>query len=156
MIYVPDLVEEIPKKILLGELEEEAPHFMHTLMDLRLPPVAGRLRIPIVATGHKQEAEQFARNALEEFLAEHCHEVPGVKMAFAEFHEAFQKWLSPDGRHRWSKIKTSRAMPTRFPIGAGSENKKFIGNLAWEKPGTLPADAKRYVRIDGKLRFEDN
>jgi hypothetical protein len=156
MIYVPDLVEEIPKKTLLGTLEEETPHFMHTLMDLRLPPVAGRLRIPIVATGHKQEAEQFARNALEEFLAEHCHEVPGVKMPFAEFYEAFQKWLPAEGRHRWSKIKTSRAMPMRFPIGAGSENRKFIGNLTWEKPGTLPADTKRYICIDGKLRLESN
>ena len=154
MIYVPDLVEEIPKKVLLGKLEEEAPHFMRTLMDLRLPPVAGRLRIPIVATGHKQEAEQFSRSALEEFLAEHCHEVLGTKLLFAEVYENFHKWLPPEDRHQWSRIKTSRTMPTRFPIGAGTDNKKFIGNLAWEKPTTLPPDAKRYVRIDGKLRLE--
>jgi hypothetical protein len=156
MIYVPDLVEEIPKKVLLSKLEEEASHFMRTLVDLHLPPVVGRLRIPIVATRHKQEAEQFSRNALEEFLAEHCHEVPGAKVLLAEFHGAFHKWLPADSRHQWGKIKTSRAMPTRFPVGAGTDNKKFIGNLAWEKPGTLPADAKRYVRIDGKLRLEDN
>jgi len=156
MIYVPDLVEEIPKKVLLSKLEEEASHFMRTLVDLHLPPVVGRLRIPIVATRHKQEAEQFSRNALEEFLAEHCHEVPGSKVLLAEFHGAFHKWLPADSRHQWGKIKTSRAMPTRFPVGAGTDNKKFIGNLAWEKPGTLPADAKRYVRIDGKLRLEDN
>ena len=156
MIYVPDLVEEIPKKILLAKLEEESPHFMRTLMDLQMPPVAGRLRLPVVMTNHKQEAEQFARSALEEFLAEHCHEIPGAKVLFAEFHEAFQKWLPAESRHQWGKIKTSRAMPTRFPIGAGTDNKKFIGNLAWEKPGTLPLDAKRYVRIDGKLRLEDD
>jgi len=156
MIYVPDLVEEIPKKLLLSKLEEEASHFMRTLVDLHLPPVVGRLRIPIVATRHKQEAEQFSRNALEEFLAEHCHEVPGSKVLLAEFHGAFHKWLPADIRHQWGKIKTSLAMPTRFPVGAGTDNKKFIGNLAWEKPGTLPADAKRYVRIDGKLRLEDN
>ena len=140
MIYVPDLVEDIPKKTLLGRLEDESPHFMRTLMDLQLPTLAGRLRIPIVTTGHKQEAEQFARNALEEFLAEHCHEIPGVKVPFAEFYEAFQKWLPAEGRHQWSRIKTSRAMPTRFPVGAGTDNKRFIGNIAWEKSGTLPAD----------------
>jgi len=156
MIYVPDLVEDIPKKTLLGRLEEESPHFMRTLMDLQLPALAGRLRIPVVATGHKEEAEQFARNALEEFLAEHCHEVAGSKVLFAEFYNAFHKWLPPEDYHHWSKIRTSRTMPTRFPIGAGTDNKKFIGNIAWEKPGTLPADAKRYVRIDGKLRLETN
>ena len=125
-----------------------------SFQDLHLPPVVGRLRIPIVATGHKQEAEQFSRSALEEFLAEHCHEVPGSKVLLAEFHGAFHKWLPAEDCHQWGKIKTSRAMPTRFPVGAGTDNKKFIGNLAWEKPGTLPADAKRYVRIDGKLRLE--
>lgn len=156
MIYVPDLVEEIPKKILLARLEEEAPHFMRTLMDLQLPTLAGRLRIPIVATGHKQEAEQSALDALGDFLAEHCHEVPGSKVLFAEFYEAFHKWLPAETRHQWGKIKTSRAMPTRFPVGAGADNKKFVGNLAWEKPSKVPTDAKRYIRIDGKLRLESN
>ena len=138
MIYVPDLVEDIPKKKLLARLEEEAPHFMRTLMDLHLPPVAGRLRIPVVATDHKQQAEQLSQNALEEFLAEHCREVPGSKVLFAEFHEAFHKWLPSNNRHEWSKIKTSRMIPARFPVAAGKGNKKYIANLAWEKPSKLP------------------
>ena len=68
MIYVPDLIEDIPKKTLLPRLEEEAPHFMRTLMDMQLPPVVGRLRLPIVTTNHKQQAEQLSRNELEEFF----------------------------------------------------------------------------------------
>ncbi len=100
MAYVPDLVHEIPKKILLGKLEEEAPDFMQTIMDVQLPPVAGRLRVPVVTTDHKQQAERLARNALEEFLAEHCHEVPGSKVLFAEFHEAFHKRLPSEQRHQ--------------------------------------------------------
>ncbi len=156
MIYVPDLVEEIPKKTLLARLEEESPHFMRTLMDLQLPPVAGRLRLPVVTTDRKQQAEQLAKSALEDFLCEHCHDVPGERIPFAEFHEAFLKWLSPPQRHEWSKIKTSRAMPPQFPIGAGESNKKFIGNIAWEKPSTLPPDAQHLVSVNGKLLLEDN
>ena len=154
MAYVPDLVHEIPKKILLGKLEEEAPDFMQTIMDVQLPPVAGRLRVPVVTTDHKQQAERLARNALEEFLAEHCHEVPGSKVLFAEFHEAFHKRLPSEQRHQWSKIKTSRTLPTRFPVGAGKANKKYIGNLAWGLPGKVPSDTQRYIVDDGKLRLE--
>ena len=77
-------------------------------------------------------------------------------MLFSEFYEAFRKWLPAENRHQWGKIKTSRAMPTRFPVGAGTDNKKFVGNLAWEKPSKVPTNAKRYIRIDGKLRLEDN
>jgi len=154
MIYVPDLVQEIPKKILLAKLEEEAPHFMRTLMDLQLPPVAGRLRLPVVTTGHKQEAERLSQNALEEFLTEHCHEAPGEKLLFAELYEAFHKWLSPSQRHQWSKIKTSRAMPPRFPIGAAHANKKYVGNIAWAPSGETLPDAERLVSVDGKLRPE--
>lgn len=154
MIYVPDLVEEIPKKILLSKLEEEAPHFMRTLMDLQLPPVAGRLRLPVVTTDRKQETERLSQNVLEEFIAEHCHDAPGEKLLFAELHEAFHKWLSPSQRHQWTKIKTSRAVPPRFPIGSGHANKKYIGNIAWEAPANIPPNAKRLVLVDGKLRLE--
>jgi len=154
MIYVPDLVEEIPKKILLAKLEEQATHFMRTLLDLQLPPVAGRLRVPVVATGQKREAEQSAQNALEDFLAEHCHEAPGQKLLFAEVYENFHKWLPAAERHEWSRIRTSRAMPPQFPVGAGASNKKYVGNIAWEPPGTIPPDANRLVLIDGKLRLE--
>jgi len=154
MIYVPDLVEDIPKKILLGRLEEEASHFMRTLTDLQLPPVAGRLRLPVVATDHKQQAERLAQDALEEFMAEHCHEVPGAKVLFAEFHEAFHRWLPSAERQQWSKIKTSRMIPARFPVGAGTANKKYIGNLAWERPGKLPPDVQRWIAVGGKLVLE--
>lgn len=49
--------EEIPKNILLAKLKEEAPHFLRTLLDLRLPTVEGRLRIPIIETPQKRQAE---------------------------------------------------------------------------------------------------
>jgi len=45
-------------------------------------------------------------------------------------------------------------MPPRFPVGAGASNKKYVGNIAWEPPDTIPPDTKRLVSIDGKLRPE--
>ncbi len=48
--------KKIGKKKLLRLLEEEAPHFMYTLMHLELPPMIGRLRLPVVATASKREA----------------------------------------------------------------------------------------------------
>jgi hypothetical protein len=87
-------------------------------------------------------------------MAEHCHEVPGAKVLFAEFYEAFHKWLPSTERQQWSKIRTSRMIPARFPVGAGTANKKYIGNLAWERPGKLPPDARRWIAVGGKLVLE--
>lgn len=46
--FVPTLPDGsmIPKKILLATLKEEAPAFLRTLFDLRLPPPASRLLLP--------------------------------------------------------------------------------------------------------------
>lgn len=155
MVYVPDLVEEIPKKTLLTRLEEEAPQFMRTLMDLQLPPVAGRLRLPIVTTDHKQQAEQLSQSALDDFLSEHCHEVVGEKIPFSELYEAFHKWLPSSERHEWSRIKTSRALPPRFPIGVGTGNKKHVGNISFETDKSQPT-AKPLIADDGKLKFKED
>jgi len=156
MVYVPDLVVEIPKKTLLARLEDEAPHFMRTLMDMQLPPVTGRLRLPIVATDHKQQAEELSRNALEEFLTEHCQEVDGENLLFADLYEAFHKWLPSSERHEWSRIKTSRAVPPRFVVGAGAGNKKYVGNIAWKGSAKNPSNPSPQVVSDGKLKPDED
>ena len=38
---------------MLVKLKEEAPHFMYTLLNMQLPPLTGRLRLPVVATPSK-------------------------------------------------------------------------------------------------------
>lgn len=44
MMYVPKPDADIPKQFLMDRMEEEAPAFMRTLMDMELPPLMGRLR----------------------------------------------------------------------------------------------------------------
>ena len=60
-IHVPDLLEdqEIPKDKLIELLKEEAPHFMYSLMNVELPEPSGRLRIPIVETVGKKNAQSL-------------------------------------------------------------------------------------------------
>ena len=60
-LCVPELLpdQEIIKKRLIPLLEEEAPHFMNTVMNVRLPEATGRLNIPVVTTAGKFEAQEL-------------------------------------------------------------------------------------------------
>jgi hypothetical protein len=59
-IYVGPPERDIPKSVLLAALQEEAPAFLHTIKHVTLPPLTGRLRIPLVETEHSKQLE--ARN----------------------------------------------------------------------------------------------
>lgn len=134
VIFVPNLTpgDEIPKKILLERLEAEAPAFMRTLLDMTLPPVEGRLRIPAIRTANKERAEDANRNALQMFLSEHCHNVPGMMIPFVEFYERFEKTVQQHEQGDWTKQKTIRALPQEFPYGTGNYNRRYVGNISWE------------------------
>ena len=59
-VYVSDLLEEqkIAKPKMEAFLDQEAPHFLHTIMHMDLPPMIDRLRLPVVTTGSKRQAEE--------------------------------------------------------------------------------------------------
>lgn len=157
MIFVPNLDpgEEIPKTVLIERLKDEAPHFMRTLMDLQLPPMYGRLRLPIVNTENKSRAEESSRSPLETFIAEHCYEVSGEAIQFTDFFERFKLWLEAEeieSRGDWtSKQKIIKALPHSFPYGIKHSNQRFVGNLSWEnltpRPDAVPLTVK-----DGRLK----
>jgi hypothetical protein len=154
VIEVPDLLKEqqIPKSILQKHLEEESAHFMHTVMNVELPQVHGRMRLPVVDTYKKQRSEDMHRTPLETFIKEQCHPAPGQRILFAEFYERFVKWLDPGERYDWSKIKVSRSLPSDTPCGAGTDNKRFVGNLSW-----TPAeqDSKPLICVNGRLKLKN-
>jgi hypothetical protein len=158
VMFVPALPKdaEIPKQFLLAKLEEEAPHLMRTLLDLTLPTVIGRLRLPVVTTDDKLRSEDLNRSPLEQFIQETCFEVPGEKIPFADFYTKFITYLPEDERYEWTKIKVTRGLPKEFACGAGASNVKFIGNLSWEPsqhpPGTLQ---QPYIVVGGKLRLKE-
>lgn len=152
MAFVPDLAEgqEIPKKILIQRLEEEAPAFMRTLMDLTLPAPEGRLRMPIVKTANKERAEESNRDPMEVFLAECCHYVPGELVPFVEFYDRFEATLSQQERGDWSKQKVIKRLPERFPYGVKHSNIRSVGNVSWESKEP-EADAQAFICSNGKL-----
>jgi hypothetical protein len=70
-IYVPKLEKEIAKPELLIMLKEEASQFMRTLLDMPLPPMIGRLRIPVVETEDKKRFMEES-TPISRFLREKC------------------------------------------------------------------------------------
>ena len=129
--------KEIPKSELLVLLEDEAPHFLHTLMHLELPPMIGRLRLPVVTTASKREAEEANERLLEQFIQQRCERTPERHTLFAEFYERFQQWLPAEEQHAWSKKRVSSELPVRHRSFPGTDNKKFVANLTL-KPAEEP------------------
>lgn len=157
VVYVNDFEfgEEIPKDELQARLKAEAPAFMRTLIDFHLPPVTGRLALPIVETRHKARSEEFSRSALEAFLKEHTHPVMGETVPFKDFYEKFIEWVPSEERHSWTRQKVSRSLPVNHPSGAGNGNVKYIANLSWEATSPKPNARMLYVK-DGKLVKEQS
>src|SRR5574340_707990 len=106
MINVPQLEMEIPKSILLLKLEEEAPYFMHTLMNTPLPDVEKRTRLPIVNTGSKTQMAENNKTPLELFLDEKCYHCPGYFVSFQDFMNVFEQTLDSKEKEFWSDRKS--------------------------------------------------
>jgi hypothetical protein len=157
MLFVPvlDAGQEIAKSILIDRLKEEAPHFMRTIMDLQLPPMIGRLRLPVINTENKQRAEASSRTPLEIFIDEQCHLVNGDFILFSEFFDRFRQWMEDEeieDRGKWSaKMTVIKFLPHHFPYGIRHSNQRFIGNISWEKKTPEP-DAKPLIVTNGKLK----
>ena len=126
---------EIPKARLLEILKAEAPAFLRTLLDLQLPPLSGRLRLPVIETEEKAIAQESNRNAAEEFCHEHCGEVEAGRIVLRELFEKFQDWLDPDERLEWTKRKFSKWLRRRFAVKPGTQNVTFVFGLDWRNDG---------------------
>jgi hypothetical protein len=156
VIEVRDLVqgEDIPKKELMELLEEEAPHFMNTLLNIDLPAVKNRMSVMLVDTYKRQQSQDMSRSPLETFINVKCHDAPGEKILFAEFYDRFLLSLDPEDRFEWSKQKVSRSLPSDTPSGAsGGRSQRYIGNLSWEKakyPDGLPL-----ICVNSRLKMKE-
>jgi hypothetical protein len=143
-MYVCPLIEEIPKPTLIRALEQEAPHFMATLMGLSLPTSDTRLRLPILDTAGKEQAAESNRDPLEEFIAESCHKVPGEKVLFKDFFAKFVDSLSAFEQASWTKRKVRQNIPDDFPVGLNTGGQLYIGNLSFTHK-EVPPDTQRYI-----------
>jgi hypothetical protein len=135
-VYVSDLVEEqkIAKPKMEVFLDQEAPHFLHTIMHMDLPPIIGRLRLPVVTTGSKLSVQDDNQTPLEQFIAEHCEYMPEKHTLFSEFYTTFQTWLAKSDDHSdekgfWTKIRISKELPIRHQKFKGTAHKTYVSNL---------------------------
>ncbi len=152
MLYVDQLVAEIPTRILIQKLEEEAPYFMYTLMNLSLPDVEHRLRLPIVDTSSKEQLIDANKNALENFIDEHCFYAPGMMIPFDEFMTQFMSSLSATEVTYWNRSSVLNTLPQKFPVGKYGTGKKQLGNLSFTKPEVTPTS--KYITRHGDLILE--
>jgi len=144
MIYVPDLLpgQEIGQEKLMARLEEEAPHFLHTLMHLELPPVICRHSLPVLKTASKQRTEEDNRSPLEIFIDECCETRADAKLlTFKEFYARFCEWLPANEKHHWTKQRAQRELPVRHPLVTGHAGTRFVSGLVL-RPVTAEGDAK--------------
>lgn len=154
MIHVENLKAEIPKTILIKSLSDEGPHFMRSILDLHLPTSIGRLRVPVIETAEKRQAQVSNLSALDVFLREQTYHVPGEKIMLSVLYEKFLESLNPLEQTKWATSqRVSKGLPHHFPTGLSTANKTYVGNISFEpgEQGGVPL-----VRTsDGKLRSRD-
>jgi hypothetical protein len=151
-ISMNPLIEEIPKPILLKRCEEEASHFMATLMNVSMPESMTRLRLPVLETGTKQSLMEMHRSPLEGFIMEHCFEKNGHHVTLKDFYDKFQANISAYEQSVWTRGKIRQNLPDKFPVGNYSGNKVCIGNISFSD-AEIPENGPRFVAQSGKLRL---
>lgn len=89
MIHVPDLKDEIPKTVLLDLLRQEAPAFMHRVLTLDLPPVVGRLALPVVDTEFKRQQMEASVSDFIRAIGDYMADKKTAKLFATGFQSAF-------------------------------------------------------------------
>ena len=155
MSHVPALDEEIPKERLLSLLEAEAPQFMATIMSIQLPEPEYRLRLPIVVTCSKEQAEYSNQNPLLQFLNDNYFWAPGEHIVFKDFNDSFYESLTQGERTQWSKRKVQQEFPQKYMIGKYKDNLLCIANISTTEPTDLDTNKAKIVMRNGRLILED-
>lgn len=153
MIAVEELMDEVPKPELMNLLQAEAPAFLNTLLNTRLPPMTERLRVPAVDTADKEDQMDMAKSDLELFAAETLAEVPGCVLSFADFFERFHASLPDSQKHLWTSRRVGRefAHPL-FPKGRyGAGGQIHLGNCTWVELAKKTAPDRKLVRQGDRL-----
>jgi hypothetical protein len=133
MVHVAEFEgEEIPKDELLETLRGEAAGFLHSILNMDIPPAPGRLRVPTIVTAAKEQQVRANMNPLQEFMETEVRGAPGSVIVWASFFERFQNWLKPHQRQYWTPASTARKFPAEFPKGKyGGKGAMHIGNMEW-------------------------
>jgi len=153
VIRVPDLLpeQEIPKFRMKEYLRQEAPHFIYSLMNCKLPPPMGRLQIPIVETESKLDIAESNRTPLQIFLDTKVQIAPGYKIRTSTLFAAYQLWCK-ENNHPDPNIVTF-VKEHCFHTWRGSGGVRFIPNYSLSK---VPPVAHGNIEIiDAKPHYRD-
>ena len=131
--------EQYPKKKLLKLLNDEAPHFLRTLLDLELPPVTDRLRLEVVETEDKRQLEDD-HDPEAVFLREHCEVKTGSRLGKKAVWDRYNHWAVENG-HDPLKHKSFGWAVMRVFAGQIKNTDKLLGDsglpcythLAWKE-----------------------
>lgn len=151
MVYVGRPEVEVSKGELMERLREEAPYFLHTVLNLELPHCAERLTVPVIETAEKEDQIDTNKSELERFIEEECYVVEGAATQVSHFYEAFFKWLPLDQHAYWTQRRVAREMPITHPKGRYTgEGQIHFGNIS-----LIPtAPGPRLVRRGDRLAAE--
>lgn len=151
--YVPALSSVVPKSRLMDQLYDEAPAFLHTVLNFKLGDPIDRLRLPVIITGEKQVQEEANRTVLQEFIDERLKPVEGAVIPFEEFYDTFLTTVPDHEKKYWSTKRVAISIPDSIPRGKmGQMNVTHLGNVSWHET-TRPTT--KLVRINGRLTPED-
>jgi hypothetical protein len=143
--------QEIPWPELKRKLEEEAPAFLRTVLDIQIPPSEGRLRIPYIDTEDKRAAIEMSKNDLQTFIDKNCFFVPGCKVELKDFCDRFTATLEAPLRPKWTQNEIISHIPHKFPKGQCSTGVECIGNMTFDPNAVSPTNGCILVRSYSKL-----
>ena len=143
IVEVPEIKEIIPKRQMMDALRAEASDFLTEMMRMTLPPSPDRLNVPPIRTEAKDTLENANRNELQVFLEDSCYEVPGESIPLAALYETFLTTINTAQAARWSKIRMTRELPSKFPKGRHPSGKHIVGNISFEKEPSAGNDGSR-------------
>jgi hypothetical protein len=146
-VYVAPLDKEIPKKLLLNKLREEASDFLtQIVMRTEIPDTNGRLNIPTIKTTDMEEVQLANETALERFLREKCFYAPGELILISDFYDKFKTWIhgnDPEEYLKWSS-------PNKVTRNIGVSFSKVFGRRFHKGRSTIHDSAHAY----GNISFE--
>jgi hypothetical protein len=133
MVQVPALKNIMPKRRMLDALRDEAPAFMHTLLNTAVPETDERLRIPAIDSAVKEDQMDANMTRLDWFLQEFTEPTSGMTIPWSEFFDKFLSQIELSQRVYWSLKRVRSELSADYPRGKYGKNGDIhLGNLRWK------------------------
>lgn len=150
-VYPIPQSEFIVRRAFMAKLEDEAPDFLASILNLELPGSGDRLNLPAIATEEKQRIIESNRTQVELFFDEKMFFCPGNTCVFAEVFDLFYQWLEPERKLAYSKQRFGKEIRPPFVKGrCPMTNQVLIGNCSFTKPTDEQMKCSPNIIVDGK------